>query len=111
MPSGFAWGFFYPHRPEPGPGGTMKRIAVFGAILEEPQASQRVFNEVLSQYRRIVKGRMGIPFDEENTAVIALTLLGELDDINALTGKLGSLPHVTVKTAISGNLKNGTGGS
>jgi putative iron-only hydrogenase system regulator len=44
---------------------------------------------------------MGIPFDEEDTAVIALTLRGELDDINALTGKLGSLPHVTVKTAVS----------
>jgi putative iron-only hydrogenase system regulator len=44
---------------------------------------------------------MGIPFDEEDTAVIALTLRGELDDINALTGKLGNLPHVTVKTAVS----------
>jgi putative iron-only hydrogenase system regulator len=89
----------------------MKRIAVIGAILEDPQISQRVFNEVLSRYRRIVKGRMGIPFDEENTAVIALTLLGELDDINALTGKLGNLPHVTVKTAVSGSLKHETEGS
>ena len=86
----------------------MKRIAVIGAILEEPQISQRAFNEVVSQYRRIVKGRMGIPFDEENTAVIALTLRGELDDINALTGKLGKLPHVTVKAAVSGNLRHGT---
>jgi putative iron-only hydrogenase system regulator len=54
---------------------------------------------------------MGIPFDDEDTAVIALTLRGELDDINALTGKLGNLPHVTVKTAVSGNLKPDTEGS
>ena len=83
----------------------MNRIAVIGAVLENPQASQKAFNETLGQFKGIVKGRMGIPFDEENMAVISITLLGELDDINALTGKLGNLPHVTVKTAISGALK------
>jgi putative iron-only hydrogenase system regulator len=83
----------------------MKRIAVIGAVLENPQVSQRAFNETVSLYKEIVKGRMGIPFDDEDTAVIALTLRGELDDINALTGKLGNLPLVTVKTAVSGNLK------
>jgi putative iron-only hydrogenase system regulator len=85
----------------------MQRIAVIGAILEKPQTSQRAFNETVSQYKGIVKGRMGIPFDDEDTAVIALTLRGELDDINALTGKLGNLPQVTVKTAVSGDLKTG----
>jgi putative iron-only hydrogenase system regulator len=52
---------------------------------------------------------MGIPFDEEDTAVISLTLRGELDDINALTGKLGNLPRVTVKTAVSGSLSGERG--
>jgi putative iron-only hydrogenase system regulator len=79
----------------------MERIAIIGAILEKPQESQQDFNNLVSRYRGLVKGRMGIPFDEEDTAVIALTLRGELDDINALTGKLGNLPHVTVKTAVS----------
>ncbi|MDR0689385.1 MAG: iron-only hydrogenase system regulator [Spirochaetaceae bacterium] len=83
----------------------MKRIAVIGAILEKPQTSQRAFNETVAQYKRLIKGRMGIPFDEEDTAVIALTLQGDLDEINALTGKLGNLPHVTVKTAVSGSSK------
>jgi putative iron-only hydrogenase system regulator len=79
----------------------MERIAVIGAILEKPQESQQDFNNLVSRYRGLIKGRMGIPFDEEDTAVIALTLRGELDDINALTGKLGNLPYVTVKTAVS----------
>jgi putative iron-only hydrogenase system regulator len=83
----------------------MERIAVIGAILEQPRTSQRAFNETVSRYRGIVKGRIGIPFDDEDMAVISLTLRGELDDINALTGKLGKLPLVTVKTAVSGNLK------
>ncbi|MDR2393940.1 MAG: iron-only hydrogenase system regulator [Treponema sp.] len=84
----------------------MRRIAVIGAVLEKPQVSQKAFNETVSSYKEIVKGRMGIPFDEEDMAVISLTLLGELDVINALTGKLGNLPHVTVKTAVSGTLKS-----
>jgi putative iron-only hydrogenase system regulator len=83
----------------------MKRIAVIGAVLEKPQESQGLFNETVAQYRGIVKGRMGIPFDDENMAVVALTVRGELDEINALTGKLGNLPLVTVKTAVSNTLE------
>ncbi|MDR2494921.1 MAG: iron-only hydrogenase system regulator [Spirochaetaceae bacterium] len=85
----------------------MSRIAVVGAILENPQVSQKAFNETLGQFKGIVQGRMGIPFDNDNLAVISITLLGELDDINALTGKLGNLAEVTVKTAISGELTQG----
>lgn len=84
----------------------MRRIAVIGAILENPQVSQKAFNETVSLYKDIVKGRMGIPFDEEDVGVISLTLRGELDEINALTGKLGNLPQVTIKTAVSGMLKS-----
>ncbi|MDR0722855.1 MAG: iron-only hydrogenase system regulator [Treponema sp.] len=80
----------------------MERIAVIGAILEQPEVSQKAFNETISPYRGIIKGRMGIPFDEVDIAVISLTLQGDLDTINALTGKLGNLPGVTVKTAVSG---------
>jgi putative iron-only hydrogenase system regulator len=80
----------------------MRRIAVIGAVLENPRQSQNAFNDTVSEFRGIIKGRMGIPFEEENAAVIAITLLGELDEINALTGKLGNLPNVTVKAAVSG---------
>ena len=80
---------------------TMKRIAVIGAILEQPQLCQKPFNDTVSSFKGIVKGRMGIPFEEENMAIVSITVLADIDEINALTGKLGSLPHVTVKTAIS----------
>jgi len=82
----------------------MKRIAVIGAVLEHPQANQKDFNDIVSAFKGIVKGRMGIPFDEEDTSVISLTVTGELDVINTLTGRLGKLPGVTVKTAVSGKL-------
>jgi putative iron-only hydrogenase system regulator len=79
----------------------MKRIAVVGAVLEHPRESQQAFNDTVSSFKGIIKGRMGIPFDDVNAAVISIILTGELDEINALTGKLGSLSGVTVKTAIS----------
>ncbi|MDR1389314.1 MAG: iron-only hydrogenase system regulator [Treponema sp.] len=79
----------------------MNCIAVIGAILEDPKNSQQRFNDLIAAFRGIVKGRMGIPFDAENRAVIAITVEGDLDEINALTGKLGKLPGVSVKTAVS----------
>jgi putative iron-only hydrogenase system regulator len=84
----------------------MQRIAVSGAILEKPRDSQKAFNDTLSAFKVLVKGRMGIPFDEHDMAVISITLQGELDEINALTGKLGNIPGVTVKTAVSSDPKS-----
>jgi putative iron-only hydrogenase system regulator len=82
----------------------MRRIAVVGAVLEKPQESQKAFNETVSSFKGIVRGRMGIPFAEENIAVISLTVVGGLDEINALTGRLGNLQGVTVKTAVSNEI-------
>lgn len=79
----------------------MSRIAVISAILEDPASSQKRFNEMVSSSQSIIKGRMGIPFDDHNIAVISLTLVGTADQINSLTGKLGGLPGVQVKVSIS----------
>jgi putative iron-only hydrogenase system regulator len=89
----------------------MNRIAVIGAILEDPGNSQQEFNSIVAAFKGIIKGRMGIPFDAENKAVIAITVEGDLDEINSLTGKLGRLPGVTVKTAVSSDGKPNGGKS
>lgn len=78
-----------------------KRVAVISAILENPGLCQSEFNNVVSGYKGIVKGRMGIPLEEEGISVVSLTVTGTMDQINGLTGKLGTIEHVTVKTAIS----------
>ncbi|HHW70346.1 MAG TPA: iron-only hydrogenase system regulator [Clostridiales bacterium] len=79
----------------------MEKIAVISAILEDPSRTQQDFNNIVSSFKGIIKGRMGIPFVEEQIAVISLIVVGKLDEINSLTGKLGNLPNVMVKTAIS----------
>lgn len=79
----------------------MRRIAVIGAILDNPSESNHRFNETLAEFKTIVRGRMGLPFPDEEISVISITVLGTLDEINHLTGKLGTIPNVTVKTSIS----------
>lgn len=79
----------------------MRKIAVISAILEEPDKCQNEFNEIVSGYKEIIKGRMGIPFDQAELAVVCITVMGELDVINAFTGKLGKLEHVLVKSSFS----------
>lgn len=79
----------------------MKKVAVISTILEDPLNSQHAFNDVVASYKGLVRGRMGLPLMDEEVTVITLTVVGALDDINSLTGKIGRLPHVQVKTAIS----------
>lgn len=78
-----------------------KRIAVISAILENPEKVQFEFNKIVSEYKEIIRGRMGIPFEEEDMSVISITVVGTLDEINSLTGKLGNLNNVVVKTSVS----------
>lgn len=79
----------------------MKRIAVISAILESPEQTQSEFNELISGFKGIIKGRMGLPMPEHKVTVIIITLVGELGEINSLTGKIGLIPDVQVKTSIS----------
>lgn len=79
----------------------MKKVAVISTIIEQPDLYQKEFNDVVSNFKSIIIGRMGIPVDEGKIGVVTLTIIGTLDQINSLTGKLGNIPHVLVKTAVS----------
>lgn len=76
------------------------KIGVISAILEEPEKCQEEFNRLISEFRGNVKGRMGIPL-EHGISVVCIAVSGNLDDINSLTGKLGNIRCVTVKTSIA----------
>ncbi|MDA8229525.1 MAG: iron-only hydrogenase system regulator [Desulfitobacterium hafniense] len=79
----------------------MKKVAVISAILEEPKICQQPFNETVSRFSHLVRGRMGIPFEDHGIAVVSIVVVGNLDEINSFTGKLGNIAHVSVKTSIS----------
>lgn len=79
----------------------MLRIAVISAILEDPHSSQKEFNQVVSEYVDIVRGRMGIPFEDGDIGIVSIVVVGTLNQINSFTGRIGNIKNVIVKTAIS----------
>jgi putative iron-only hydrogenase system regulator len=78
-----------------------KKFAVIGAILDRPRETQHIFNDTVSEYKGIIKGRMGIPYEEAGVSVISIIVFGTMDEINGLTGKLGNIRGINVKTSIS----------
>jgi putative iron-only hydrogenase system regulator len=83
-------------------GGSMeeKRIAVTAIVIDDMSAVDEV-NAVLHQFNEIIIGRMGIPYRERGVSVISVALDAEPDKISCLTGKLGHINGVSVKSAIS----------
>lgn len=77
-----------------------ERIGVVGIVIEDRNTAKRV-SEILSQYSEIIVGRMGIPYRERQVSVISIIVDGSTDHIGAMTGKLGKLPGVSVKSALT----------
>ncbi|MCE5222987.1 iron-only hydrogenase system regulator [bacterium] len=78
-----------------------KRIGVISIIIYDRQHSAQKINELLSDYGEIVIGRMGIPHQSRHIFIISVIVEGSIDQIGALTGKLGMVPHVSVKSHVS----------
>lgn len=78
-----------------------RRIGVVGIVVENRLQAAAYVNEVLSAYGDVIVGRMGVPYRERNISVIALIVDGTTDEIGALTGRLGNIEGVMVKTALT----------
>ena len=78
-----------------------RRIAVVGVVLEHREESADRVNDILSTYGHLVVGRMGIPYREKGIAVISLIVDGTTDEISSMTGKLGNIPGVKVRSAVT----------
>lgn len=76
-----------------------RRIGVIGIVIEKREQAPRV-NSILSSYGDVIVGRMGIPYRERDLAVISLIVDGSTNEIGALTGKLGQVSGVQVKSAL-----------
>lgn len=78
----------------------MSRVAVIGIIVENTDSVESL-NAIVHEYRDIILGRMGIPHRARGINIVSIAVDGPAGMINALCGKLGRLPGVTVKTAYS----------
>lgn len=77
------------------------RVAVISIIVEKEEAVERL-NVLLHNYAQYIIGRMGLPYRAKGMNIICVAVDAPNDVISALSGKLGSLSGVSVKTAYSG---------
>jgi len=84
-----------------------KRIGVVGIVVEDRENTAEQINQILSNAAENILGRMGLPSREYGLSMISLIVEGTPDEIGAITGKLGNLPGVTLKSALtSKDIKN-----
>jgi putative iron-only hydrogenase system regulator len=78
-----------------------KRLGFVGIIIENRKENAPKVNQVLSLYSDIMAARMGLPYREKNLSVITLIVEATTDQLGALTGKLGKIEGVSVKSSLS----------
>ena len=78
----------------------MDKIGVIGIIITDRQAVPEV-QALLSDFSEIILGRMGIPDREHGIQAISIVVEGPNEKISALSGKLGRLNNVVVKSAVT----------
>ena len=76
------------------------RLGFIGIIIEDRHKQAPVVNQVLSEYADVIIGRMGIPHAKHALNVITVIVDATTDQVGALTGKLGKIPGVSVKSAL-----------
>ena len=65
-------------------------------------------NALLHAYNEYVIGRMGLPYRQKGIYLISVAVDAPQDAISALSGKIGRLPGVSIKTAYSGFVSDGS---
>jgi len=76
------------------------RVAVLGIIVENTESTEEL-NSILHDYGKYIIGRMGIPYREKNINIISIAIDAPQDIISTLTGKIGKINGISVKTAYS----------
>ena len=77
-----------------------KRIGTI-TILLQGKTSVPAVNLLLTEYSSIILARQGLPLQHRNIQVISLVIEGTTETISALTGKIGRLKDVEVKSILT----------
>ena len=77
-----------------------KRIGVIAILVNNRKHIQKL-NTILSGHSDLILGRMGLPIRDRGISVISLIIEGTTDSIGSLTGKIGKLEGVQVKSVLT----------
>lgn len=74
-----------------------EKIAIIGLFVRNLESAKAV-NELLHKHANKIIGRMGIPYKGNDMNIISVIIRASGDEISALSGSLGRLDGVTVKS-------------
>ena len=80
---------------------TNRRIGGITIIVYDPDKIFSKLNNILHEFSSIIIGRLGLPYRERQLSIISLIIEGSTDEIGSMTGKIGQLSGVTVKSAFA----------
>jgi putative iron-only hydrogenase system regulator len=83
----------------------MEKRAGSAIILIQTREDVQQLNEILSKHSQIIIGRLGLP-RSNGQSIISLVLEGTTDQIGSLTGQLGRLRGIQVKSVLLKNIKD-----
>jgi putative iron-only hydrogenase system regulator len=77
-----------------------KRTGFVGILIQDREKNAPEVNKILSRFGEIIIGRMGLPYEKRNRCVITLIVDATTDEVGRLTGRLGQLDGVCVKSGL-----------
>ena len=79
----------------------MERLGFVGIVIDDRGKCAGIVNEILSQHSELILARTGLPNAKGNTSVITLVIDTTTDELGILTGKLGNIPGISVKSGLA----------
>jgi len=80
---------------------SQKRLGFAGIIIDNREKCSGIVNDVLSEHAELILARTGLPNAKGNTSVITLVIDATTDEVGVLTGKLGRINGVSVKSGLA----------
>ena len=78
------------------------RYGFVGLIIPNRNKNGRRIQEILETHAALIHGRMGLPhLADDRLSIITLIVHGTTDELGSLTGQLGRIEGVTVKSGLA----------
>ncbi|MBM4149818.1 MAG: CopG family transcriptional regulator [Lentisphaerae bacterium] len=80
---------------------TERRLGFVGIIVEDRNRASEAVNRVLSEHGAVIVARLGVPHRERGYSVISVVVDATTDEIGEMTGQLGMIESVSVRSALA----------
>jgi len=80
-----------------------KRLGFIGIIIEQRENNAEKVNSLLTEFGDIIIARQGVPYKDRGCNIVTIVVDTDTDTLGKLSGKLGNIEGISVKSALSQN--------